>query len=278
MKKMIFNSGRILSAMLVAATALLFSTQMMAQNKEGEVKVVAHRGYWKTDGSFQNTITALKKSAEIQAYACELDVNMTSDGVIVVCHGPKVGDVEDVQKVTYARMLDVKFKNGDGVPTLEEFLKAAKKGWKVEGKGTVKPRLVLEVKTHPADKRVEVVSKVVALVRKYRMADRTDFIAFNYDICKELRKQMPEVPVQYLLGDKSPEEICKDGIMGIDYEYSTLLANHEWIEQAHSLGMVVNVWTVDAPEKIETMIQLGVDYITTNEPVLTQELVAKYRK
>ena len=110
------------------------------------------------------------------------------------------------------------------------------------------------------------------------MASRTDFIAFNYEICKELRKQMPEVPVQYLLGDKSPVEICMDGIMGIDYEYSILLAHSEWIEQAHSLGMAVNVWTVDDPEKIETMIQLGVDYITTNEPILTQQLVAKYRK
>ena len=37
--------------------------------------------------------------------------------------------------------------------------------------------------------------------------------------------------------------------------------------------MVVNVWTVDNPEMIATMAQLGVDYITTNKPALAKEII-----
>ncbi len=247
-----------MALILVAAPLSLF-----AQNTY-KAQVVAHRGYWNTEGSFQNTITALKKSAEINAYGCELDVNMTTDGVLVVCHGPKVGDVADVQDTTFARMQQVRFKNGDGVPTLDEFVKCAKE---------LGHRLILEVKTHPAEKRVEVVTKVVELIKRYEMENLTEFIAFNYEICKELHKQMPGSMVQYLLGDKTPAEIYADGIMGIDYEYSTLSSHINWIQEAHDLGMVVNVWTVDPADRIEIMVKNGVDFITTNQPVLAQQII-----
>ena len=37
--------------------------------------------------------------------------------------------------------------------------------------------------------------------------------------------------------------------------------------------MSVNVWTVDKPEVITEMINLGVDCITTNAPELVRELL-----
>ena len=51
-----------------------------------ETKVIAHRGFWKTEGSAQNSITALKKAAEINVYGSEFDVLITSDGIPVVNH------------------------------------------------------------------------------------------------------------------------------------------------------------------------------------------------
>ncbi len=37
--------------------------------------------------------------------------------------------------------------------------------------------------------------------------------------------------------------------------------------------MSVNAWTVDDKEHMRTMIELGVDYITTNYPELCRELL-----
>ena len=53
---------------------------------QAQTQVIAHRGFWKTEGSAQNSITALEKAAEAQLYGSEFDVLMTSDGTIVVNH------------------------------------------------------------------------------------------------------------------------------------------------------------------------------------------------
>ncbi|MBQ1866448.1 MAG: glycerophosphodiester phosphodiesterase, partial [Bacteroidales bacterium] len=53
-----------------------------------------------------------------------------------------------------------------------------------------------------------------------------------------------------------------------------VLKNHpEWVAEAHSLGMSVNCWTVNNEEDIKAMIDLGVDCITTNEPLLVRKLL-----
>jgi len=39
------------------------------------------------------------------------------------------------------------------------------------------------------------------------------------------------------------------------------------------LGLKVNVWTVNKRKDIEKMIDLGVDYITTDEPLLVREII-----
>ena len=47
----------------------------------------------------------------------------------------------------------------------------------------------------------------------------------------------------------------------------------EWVKQAHELGMIVNVWTVNKEEMMQQMIDLGVDYITTDKPELCLKLI-----
>ena len=43
-------------------------------------EVVAHRGYWKAEGSAQNSVASLKKAIEIGARGSECDVYITTDG------------------------------------------------------------------------------------------------------------------------------------------------------------------------------------------------------
>ena len=65
------------------------------------------------------------------------------------------------------------------------------------------------------------------------------------------------------------------GFFGIDYNYGKINENPEWIQQAHDLGLTVNVWTVNAEEDIRKAIEQGVDFITTDAPELAQRLVAE---
>ena len=49
----------------------------------------------------------------------------------------------------------------------------------------------------------------------------------------------------------------------------------EWVKQAHDLGLKVNVWTVNKEEDMQAMLDLGVDFITTNNPVELKALIGK---
>ena len=51
-----------------------------------------------------------------------------------------------------------------------------------------------------------------------------------------------------------------------------------WIKQAHKLGLTVNAWTVNKEEDIRWCIQNGVDYITTDEPMLVKQIIAEMCK
>jgi len=62
---------------------------------------------------------------------------------------------------------------------------------------------------------------------------------------------------------------------GLDYHYNVLYKHPEWVKKAHELGQKVNVWTVNRPDDIQKVIDLKVDYITTDEPLLVREIIEK---
>lgn len=254
----------------------IFGNTISAQVK---TQIVAHRGYWNTGGSAENTISALQNAHKAELYGSEFDINMTSDGVLVICHGPAVGTIADVQKASFSEVMKVRLGNGEGVPTLEEYLKSGKRGMKIKSADgpskNVRVRLVAEVKPDTPQQEEEVVTKLAALVKKIKLQDQISVISFSYNACLLAVKYLPGVSVQYLMGDKTPEELHAVGITGIDYHHSLLLLNPDYIERAHKLGMTVNVWTVNDRNKIDTFVKLGVDYITTDDPMLAKEVMAE---
>ena len=62
-------------------------------------------------------------------------------------------------------------------------------------------------------------------------------------------------------------------ILSLDYEEGVLYAHPGWIRECHLLGMEANVWTVNKEEDMRHFIEKGADYITTNEPVLLQQII-----
>ena len=59
----------------------------------GTPKVIAHRGYWETEGSAQNSIRSLFKADSIGCYASEFDIWMTKDSVVVLNHDPSINGI-----------------------------------------------------------------------------------------------------------------------------------------------------------------------------------------
>ena len=136
--------------------------------------------------------------------------------------------------------------------------------------------LVFELKKH-SGKKAE--SKAVRLsikkLKEYDLfsPDKVMFISFSKHICKEFARLAPGFTVQYLEMDANPDELVKYGINGIDIRHKVLRNNKHMFDRARANGMSINTWTVNKEEDIRKMIELGVDQITSDYPLLVRQLL-----
>ncbi len=238
--------------------------------KPAEPQVVAHRGYWKTEGSAQNSIASILNAGRIGAYGSEFDVNLTCDGALVVNHDFTYHGLKIYENTLADLRCDtLRLSNGEIIPTLDEYLEASKQYPEM--------KLVFELKSE-GDPQYEAVAlpACVEAITRLGVADRVEFISFSLSACKEFARLMPKNIVEYLGGEIAPAELHKMGITGIDYEYNVFYEHPEWIGEAHKLGMVVNTWTVNQEEDMRKLLELGVDQITTNEPELAQRVIREF--
>ncbi len=239
----------------------IFAQLMISTLSFAQTKVVAHRGAWKNTGTPENSIAALQAAIKMGCDGSEFDVHMSADSVLFVNHDAHIQGLA-IETTTSDVLSAVKLSNGEPLPTLEAYLKAGMK--------QKKTRLVLEIKPSAVSKErgIALANKVVKMVNKLKAASKVDYISFDYDICKEITRIAPKATIQYLNGDKSPAELEADGIHGLDYHYSVLKKNPEWIKDANTRKLITNVWTVNDEGTMDSLIAEGVGLITTNEPEL----------
>ena len=150
---------------------------------------------------------------------------------------------------------------------MEQYLKRAAK----------KPatKLILELKNQANPQReTELVESVLDIVARAGMQKNVEYLADHPWTCFELAKKAPEgSKIQYIAGNYDPAYVKAMGCTGIDYNLGRIKKNKGWIKQAHKLGLTVNVWTVNKDADIRWCIQNGVDFITTDDPVLVKNII-----
>lgn len=249
---------------IIALCALLASCFSVVN---GQTRVIAHRGYWNTPGSAQNSLTALRLAHELSIYGSEFDVWITSDGIPVVNHDAVI-DSLCLEDQTYEQLQHITLSNGENIPTLEQYLESGSKLPDI--------KLVLEIKPH---KRIVnedlLVNKVVDMVHSFNLEDRVDYISFSMNICKELKRKSPQATIIYLTGNVSPTDLKTLGLSGLDYSYKTLSEHPEWIDEARNLGLTTNVWTVNDTTMMKAFIEKGIDFITTDNPIELNQLLTR---
>lgn len=241
---------------------LLISFSGLAKEK---TQVIAHRGYWQTEGSAQNSIKALQLADDINVYGSEFDVHVTADNVAVVFHDNEILGIP-IQSVKYVDIMEMNLSNKERIPTLEEYLTKGK---------ILKTKLIFELKSHDTPERNREAARIcVDMVNKTGVQEQTEYIAFNLDAGKELIRLAPGAQVAYLNGDLSPAQLKELGFTGLDYHYNVMKEHPEWFKEAKDLGLTINIWTVNDPLLIKELSEQGADFITTDIPVEAQEIIS----
>lgn len=252
-----------------AVLAGLMFCSFNADARKKEAGIVAHRGFWNCEeaGYAKNSIAALRCAQEAGFWGSEFDVNMTADGQLIVYHDSDV-EGKTIEKYPYSEFKDFKIKNGETIPTIDQFLE--------QGKKYPETMLVYELKPHScAEVEDKFVELTIAKLQEHGLLDpeRVMFISFSFHMCEVLGEKLPDFTVQYLGGDMEPKVVKEAGINGIDYNYKKLNQNPKWARKARVRRMSTNAWTVNKEENMMQMFKMRIDYLTTDQPLLAREVL-----
>ena len=261
-----------LIAKTLLATVLAAATVTLAQAQKKASAIVAHRGYWNCEagGYARNSLAALESAQKAGFWGSEFDVNMTADSVLLVFHDAHING-KRIDQTPYAEFKDYRLENGEPIPTLDQYLEQAKK--------YPKTVLVFEMKWHSTD---EIENRAIALsieklkAHKLFSPKRVIFISFSPNASRVLAQPAPGFTVQYLGSDRRPAQVAAElGMNGVDTWFKTMLDDATWYPEARKLGMSVNTWTVNNADQMETLFEMGVDQLTTDNPMEAREVLSK---
>jgi glycerophosphoryl diester phosphodiesterase len=242
--------------------------------------VIAHRG---GGGQFpENTLYAFNESAKLGVDVLELDVHETSDGAVVVLHDRKVDRTTDgtgeIRSMTFAdaRKLDAAFRfSTDGGATHP-----------LRGKGIVIPTLAEVFDAHP-NHRFNIEMKpesetlpgaVCELIRARSLLARVIVAAGSRDNLDRFRAACPETATSGSFSEITRFVVYEK--LGLGRSFSPgfnavqtpvrarsveiVTAGH--LKATRELNLHVHVWTVNDPEEMKRLIDLGVDGVMTDFP------------
>jgi glycerophosphoryl diester phosphodiesterase len=223
-------------------------------------QVMAHRGA--SAAAAENTLPAFRLARELGADWVELDARLSLDGVVVVHHDAHLSDGRMVSEVASDELPEY-------VPSLAEALEEC------EGMG-----VNIEIKNLPDDPDYDadhaVVDAVAGLVQAYLGPDRAIVSSFNMDSVDRLHRVDPSIPVAWLFFEMTdPMSVVDRAVaheMTAIHPYDNLV-DSAMVRRAHEADLLVNVWTVDDPERMAALIEMGVDGICTNAPDVGRSVV-----
>lgn len=239
--------------------------------------VIAHRGL--SSQAPENSLAALRlalglgqgqKSESDASPGVDLvenDVWMSKDGHLVVIHDERVDRTTNgkgpITGMTLAEIKQLRLKGGSGaetIPTLEEFL--------AEAAGRVVT--LIEIKQEGIG------AAVADFIRQGGYERQVVIQSFSAGNIRSFKQVLPQVPAMLLIGEVpggvEREEAAawvvaqalQAGANGVALGYG--LVTQDLVQYVQRRGLSVWVWTVDVPDQMERLAEMGVNGIITNYP------------
>lgn len=250
--------------------------------------LVAHRGchealpfdlpeYGFTGGTVlpENSTSGAQAAIGISAEGVECDIQMTTDGQIVVHHDDTTARMclEDIhiENSTYAEVAQAHFKirPEEGIPLLEDYLRATAHSGIIH---------VLEIKSVKED----MVPSLKEILEKTGMMDRVILISFQWDQLDRVRRLMPQLSVGYLNAYTPPAMLAEEAYAYLSDLLDPLHAFYNCYDpcQSHAQvvfnthrGILVHPWTVNDHRIFQLEYLRGYHAISSDTPTQATDLL-----
>jgi glycerophosphoryl diester phosphodiesterase len=223
--------------------------------------IVAHRGLH--DEHPENSLAAFRAAWEARIEWCECDVHLSWDCDAIVIHDDTLDRTTDgtgpVAQATTASLRPRRLRRADGslseerLPTLAEVLRIMPAGC----------GLLLEIKPALAKELLATMQRVVG-------NHRVTVQSFHRAVAEDARsiatrtEWLTEEPL-------SAGDLPKCGGINIRHD----LLDSAALRRVREAGMSIGVWTPNSEPDLRRAIELGVDSIISDEPLLARQLIAK---
>ena len=236
----------------------------------------------------ENTLPAFLNGVRLGADALELDVRLTADDQVVVFHDETLerttngsGKVRD-HTLAELKQLDAGYNfSNDGGATHP-----------ARDKGVTIPTLAEVYAEFPAqlinidikDPLPEAAERLAAAIEQAGASDRTIVGSFHTTILTHFRNLAPAVATAASEGETRAFFLFNlAGLgrlhrpLGDVYQIPTSagvaqLDTARFISNAHRLNQAVHYWTIDDPDEMRRLLEMGADGIITNRPDLALEI------
>ena len=228
--------------------------------------IFAHRGA--RAYAPENTLSAFQKAHEMRADGIELDVQLTKDGVVVVCHDHSVNrtsngrgwvkdyTLEEIKRLDFGSWFHRDF-SAETIPTLEEFLR-----WF----SSTGMRLNIEIKNGPVVYQ-GIESKVIEAVKQHNLVEQVFISSFYHPSLQVVKQLCPEIKTGalFVCRPANPLDFCRQ--TQADYLHPSWESiDSSWASEAKNHGIKIHTFTVNQRDQYDFVAAMGVDAIFTDYP------------
>ncbi|MGI6157803.1 MAG: glycerophosphodiester phosphodiesterase [Saccharofermentanales bacterium] len=239
-------------------------------------RIFAHRGVRRVWP--ENTMAAFRAAAALDIDGIELDVQRTSDGVLVICHDENLfrltGEDVNLKDLSLRALQSLNIAHHfpgaapDHVPTFETFLdwfETTDLAVNIELKNGIVPYEGME-------------AQVIHAVRAHGLADRTILSTFNEASVLRLRDLAPDMDVALLtkrLPSKKLRWADTHDLDAVHPQFANLL-RPRIVARAAKRGLKIRFWTVNHMRHLLYAVVSRPDTIITDDPELALRIRERY--